>query len=173
MRRLAVVPLVLLAVFLLFLKDPQLLGAADGGHHQDQSQAPDFTLIDFNGQKLTLSQYKGKVVLLDFWASWCTPCQAEIPQFIEWQKKYGTQGLQIIGISLDDNEKAARNFVARLKPNYPVAMGDAKLGESYGGVLGLPANFVISRKGHIMARYVGVTDLKRLEQKIESALTKK
>jgi thiol-disulfide isomerase/thioredoxin len=147
--------------------------ATDVGHPGDPAQAADFKLTDFDGRALTLSQYKGKVVLLDFWASWCTPCQAEIPQFVEWQKKYGDQGFQAIGISMDDNEKAARKFVNRLKPNYPIAMGNAKLGESYGGVLGLPANFVIGRNGQIVARHVGVTDLKSLEQEIEFALAKK
>jgi peroxiredoxin len=137
------------------------------------SQAPDFRLTDLNGQKLTLSQYKGKVVLLDFWASWCTPCQAEIPKFMEWQKKLGDQGLQVIGISMDDDEKAARKFVDRLKPNYPIAMGNTKLAEAYGGILGLPANIVIRRNGQIMARQVGVSDLKSLEEEIELALGKK
>lgn len=153
-------------------KDPHLL-MADVGHSNEPAQAADFNLTDFDGRPLTLSQYRGKVVLLDFWASWCTPCQAEIPQFVEWQKKYGDQGLQVIGISMDDSEKAARRFVNRLKPNYPIAMGNAKLGESYGGVLGLPANFVIGRNGRIIARHVGVTDLKSLEQEIEFALSKK
>jgi peroxiredoxin len=144
------------------------------GHSQDTaSRAADFTLTDFNGQKLTLSQYKGKVILLDFWASWCIPCQAEISQFVKWQKKYGEQGFQVIGISMDDSEKAARRFSLRFRPNYPVAMGSAKLGESYGGVLGLPANFVIDRNGRIIARHVGVTDLKSLEQEIEFALDRK
>ena len=137
------------------------------------SQAPDFSLTDLNGQKLTLSQFKGKVVLLDFWASWCTPCQAEIPQFIEWQKKFGDRGFQVIGISMDDNEKAARKFLERVKPNYPIAMGNTKVAESYGGILGLPANIVITRNGQIMARHIGVSDLKSLEQEIELGLAMK
>jgi hypothetical protein len=74
---------------------------------------------------------------------------------------------------MDDREKAARRFALRLRPNYPIGMGNAKLGESYGGVLGLPANFVIDRSGRILARHVGVTDLKSLEQEIEFALAKK
>lgn len=141
--------------------------------HAQSSQAPDFSLTDLNGQKLTLSQYKGKVVLLDFWASWCTPCQAEIPQFIEWQKKFGDQGFQVIGISMDDDEKAARKFLERMKPNYPVAMGNTKLAEAYGGILGLPANIVITRNGQVMARHIGVSDLKSLEQEIELGLAMK
>ena len=180
MRRRTLLPMLLLFVFVPLRKDPHLLTPADVGHLLDQShapdqssQAPDFTLTDFGGKKLTLSQYKGKVVLLDFWASWCTPCQAEIPRFIEWQTKYGEQGFQVIGISMDDDEKAARKFVGRLRPNYPIALGNAKVGESFGGILGLPANLVISRDGRIMARHVGVTDLKDLEKEIELQLAAK
>ncbi len=171
-------PFFLLFVFATLGKDAHLLTAADRGHLQahvghlqnESSQAPDFTVTDFNGQKITLSQYRGKVVLLDFWASWCAPCQAEIPRFIEWQKKYGEEGLQVIGISMDDNEKAARKFVERLKPNYPIAMGNAKLAESYGGILGLPANLIINRAGRLRSKYVGATDLDALEREIQVQL---
>jgi thiol-disulfide isomerase/thioredoxin len=174
MRRPALLSLILLFIFLPLRKDPHLLTATDVEHRRGEpSQAPDFRLTDFNGEKLTLSQYKGKVVLLDFWASWCTPCRAEIPKFIEWQKKYSNDGFQVIGISMDDDEKAARKFVELLKPNYPVAMGTPTVAESYGGVLGLPANLVISRDGRIVARHIGVSDLKNLEQEIELALAKK
>ncbi|MGE5113347.1 MAG: TlpA family protein disulfide reductase [Acidobacteriaceae bacterium] len=171
--------LVLLLVLGPFPKDPHLLTAADVGHPhgqdpQDQaSKEPDFSLTDFNGQPLALSQFKGKVVLLDFWASWCTPCQAEIPRFIEWQKQYGEQGLQVIGISMDDDEKAARKFAERMKPNYPIAMGNAKVAEAFGGVLGLPANLIISRSGKVMARHEGGSDLDTMEQEIRLQLAVK
>ena len=144
--------------------------ATAGRRPVQSAQAPDFTLTDFSGKKLTLSEYKGKVVLIDFWASWCTPCQAEIPKFIEWQKKYGEEGLQVIGISMDDDEKAARKFVERLNPNYPIARGNAKLAESYGGILGLPANLIINRAGQTRAKYVGATDLDALEREIQVQL---
>lgn len=171
MQRQVLFSLVLLFGFVPGRTTPRPLSATDAGHRPIQSaQAPDFTLTDFSGKKLTRSQYKGKVILLDFWASWCTPCQAEIPKFIEWQKKYGEEGLQVIGISMDDNEKAARKFVERLKPNYPVAMGNAKLAESYGGILGLPANLIINRAGRVRAKYVGATDLDTLEREIQVQL---
>ncbi len=170
MTRQALLALVLL--FLPFGVNPHLLTGTDMGNGEDHSsKAPDFTLIDFDGQKLTLSQHKGKVVLLDFWASWCAPCQAEIPRFVEWQKKYGQKGFQVIGLSMDDDEKTARKFAARLKPNYPVAMGSSSLAESYGGILGLPANLVIGRDGRIVAKHVGATDLETLEHEIESQLS--
>ncbi len=178
MRGVALLASMVLFVLVPLPKDPHLLNAADLGHgqtgvaqHEDESsQAPDFTVTDFSGQKVTLSQYRGKVVLLDFWASWCTPCQAEIPKFIEWQKKYGAEGLEVIGISMDDNERAARKFVERLKPNYPIAMGNAKLAEAYGGILGLPANLIINRSGRLRSKYVGATDLDALEREIQVQL---
>jgi peroxiredoxin len=140
---------------------------------QAKNVAPDFTLADLQGRKLNLADHKGKVILLDFWATWCVPCQREIPRFIEWQKKYGNQGFQVIGISMDDDENAARKFVKRYKLNYPVAMGTEKLAESYGGVLGLPANLIIDREGQVVAKHVGETDLTALEAEIKSQLSQR
>src|SRR5664279_2139807 len=85
--------------------------------------APDFTLTDIDGKKLALSDYRGKVVLLDFWATWCTPCRAEIPHFVEYQNAYRDQGLQVVGISMDDDVKPVRPFYQEYKMNYPVALG--------------------------------------------------
>jgi thiol-disulfide isomerase/thioredoxin len=137
---------------------------------QQMKPAPDFSLTDLEGRKLNLADYREKVILLDFWATWCVPCQTEIPHFIEWQKKYGDQGFHVIGISMDDDEKAARKFVKRYKFNYPAAMGTEKLANSYGGILGLPANLIIDREGRIVAKHVGETDLAVLEAEIRSQL---
>src|SRR5271169_1384093 len=104
--------------------------------------APDFTVTDVDGRKLSLSDYKGKVVLLDFWATWCTPCRTEIPHFVEMQNKYGAQGFQVVGISMDDDAKPVREFYKEHQMNYPVAVGDDKLAEQFGGVMGLPINFL-------------------------------
>ena len=137
---------------------------------QQVKPAPDFSLTDLQGRKLNLADYRGKVILLDFWATWCVPCQTEIPRFIEWQKKYGDQGFQVIGISMDDDARAARKFVKRYKLNYPAAMGTEKLAKSYGGILGLPANLIVDREGRIVAKHVGETDLAVLEAEIRSQL---
>jgi cytochrome c biogenesis protein CcmG/thiol:disulfide interchange protein DsbE len=139
---------------------------------QAPTKAADFTVRDFAGKTVRLSDLQGKVVLLDFWATWCVPCQAEIPKFIEWQKRYGPQGLQVLAVSMDDSEVAARRFAKRFRLNYPVAMATPKLAESYGGVLGLPANFVINRKGEVVAKHIGLTDLETIERELKAELAK-
>ncbi len=135
--------------------------------------APDFHVTDLNGKALNLAENKGKVVLLDFWATWCVPCQTEIPQFTEWQKKYGPDGFQVIALSMDDDEGAVREFLRRYKVNYPIAMATPEIAQSYGGVLGLPANFVIARDGRIATKHIGMTELSTIEDEIKAELSRK
>jgi cytochrome c biogenesis protein CcmG, thiol:disulfide interchange protein DsbE len=92
-------------------------------------KAPRFVRSDLDNKRLDLKAYRGKVVLLNFWATWCAPCQVEMPSFVAWQQKYGPRGLQVIGISMDDDPALAREAYRQLKLNYPVAMGDVKLGD--------------------------------------------
>jgi len=149
---------------------PAGIGATGASDH---SLAPDFSLPDLTGQNLNLSSYRGKVILLDFWATWCDPCRDEIPHFVELQNKYGDQGLQVIGVSMDDGPEPVRAFYQRFKMNYPVVMGNAKTGELYGGVLGLPIAFLIGRDGRITAKHIGATDVSILEQEIVNLLRSK
>ena len=134
--------------------------------------APDFTVTDINGKKLTLSDYRGKVVLLTFWATWCAPCRAEIPHFVEMQQKYGPQGFQIVGISMDDDVKPVKAFYQEYKMNYPVAVGDDKLAESFGGVLGLPVSFIIDRDGRIVKKFIGATEVSVFDKEVADLLSK-
>jgi peroxiredoxin len=137
------------------------------------SVAPELSLQDLNGQPLELANYRGKVVLLDFWATWCTPCRGEIPHFVALQNQYREQGLQVIGISMDDGPKPVREFYQQFKMNYPVALGNEKIAEAYGGVLGLPVMFLIGRDGEVAAKYVGEVQMPVLEQEIKSLLQAK
>jgi thiol-disulfide isomerase/thioredoxin len=134
--------------------------------------APAFSLQDLEGKPLTLENYRGKVVVLDFWATWCAPCRTEIPHFVKLQEQYGGQGLQIIGISMDDTAKPVREFYREFKMNYPVGVGNEQVAEAYGGVLGLPVIFLIGRDGRIAEKYVGEVQAATLEQGIQSLLQK-
>jgi peroxiredoxin len=139
---------------------------------KEHSLAPDFTLPQLDGTPLRLSAYRGKVVLLDFWATWCVPCREETPHFVELQQRYGSRGLQIIGISMDDGPEPVRAFYQQFHMDYPVVMGDAKTGELYGGVLGLPIAFLIGRDGRIETKYIGATDSASFETAIGQLLQK-
>lgn len=139
-------------------------------HGTGHRPAPDFNLPQLNGQNLQLSSYRGKVVLLDFWATWCVPCRAEIPHFVELQQKYGDSGLQIIGVSMDDSPEPVRDFYQQFHMNYPVVMGTAKTGELYGGILGLPIAFVIGKDGLIYSKKIGAADMAVLEREIQRLL---
>ncbi len=133
-------------------------------------RAPGFSLTDLWGKTLDLASFRGKVVLLNFWATWCGPCRTEIPLFIDLQNKYGNKGLQIVGISLDDDAKPVRDYYRQLKMNYPVALGDASLAERYGGILGLPVSLVIGCDGRIYARHTGRADVSLIEREITPLL---
>jgi cytochrome c biogenesis protein CcmG/thiol:disulfide interchange protein DsbE len=144
-------------------------GSAGGSH----AAAPGFSLPDLDGRSIELANYRGKVVLLDFWATWCAPCRDEIPHFVEFQSTYGGQGLQVIGLSMDDSAKPVLPFYKEFKMNYPVAMGTTQVAEAYGGILGLPVTFLIDRDGKIAAKHVGAVEMPVLEGEIKSALQAK
>jgi cytochrome c biogenesis protein CcmG/thiol:disulfide interchange protein DsbE len=132
--------------------------------------APAFVRNDLSGQKIALEKYRGKVVLLDFLATWCTGCQVELPRFEAWQRKYGAEGFAVLAVSMDDTAAPVRRTVRRLRLGFPVVMGDARLGDEYGGLLGLPVTYLIDREGRILAKFKGENDLDAMEREIQSAL---
>jgi len=130
-----------------------------------------FTLKDVEGKDVKLAALKGKVVLLDFWATWCGPCKIEIPWFVEFQNKYGKQGLQVVGVSVDDTPAKLKPYVAQMKMNYPVLQGlDHDIQDAYGPLFGIPVTIVISRDGKMCAKHVGLSSKDRFEAEIKSLL---
>ena len=136
----------------------------------DHPEAPLISLTDIFGKKLDLADYKGKVVVLDFWATWCGPCRVEIPAFMEMQEKYASQGFSVIGISLDDDSQPVVDFYREFKMNYPVAVGTQRIAELYGGVLGLPTTFLIGRDGRLYAKHQGAIDPSVIEDEVQQLL---
>ena len=133
--------------------------------------APDFELKDLAGNNVRLSDYHGKVVLLNFWATWCPPCKEEMPWFVDLQKRYGAQGLQVIGVAMDDSgEKAIASFAQRLGVNYPVLLGKESVAQAYGDVQFLPDTFYIDRQGRIVSHVQGLINRKEIEERVKEAL---
>lgn len=135
--------------------------------------APQFARRDLHGTMVSLRADRGKVVLLSFWATWCAPCQQELPQFAAWQKAYGPDGLQVIAISMDDDARPVRALAHKLDLQYPVVMGDAALGKRYGGVLGLPVTFLIARNGTVAERFEGESRLVGIETRMKELLARR
>jgi len=133
--------------------------------------APDFTLTDLGGSKLQLSSLKGKAVVVNFWATWCEPCKIEMPWLVDLQKKYGPQGLQILGVAMDDAEdQAIRDFAKKMGVNYPVLKGTEALADLYGGLEGLTATFFVDRSGKISDEAMGLMSQSLIEDSIKHAL---
>jgi peroxiredoxin len=134
--------------------------------------APDFTLETVSGQSMRLSDLRGKAVLLNFWATWCAPCKIEMPWFVELQNEYGSQGLQIVGVAMDDSSKEdIAKFAKDMGVNYPVLMGKEAVGEEYGGVPALPESFFIGRDGKIVDKIIGLKGKAEIEDSIKKALS--
>jgi peroxiredoxin len=133
-----------------------------------------FTLKDMNGKDIALSGYKGNVILLDFWATWCGPCKIEIPGFVEMYAKYRPQGFVVIGISIDDPVSKLRPFVDQFKMNYPVLLGldrdDVK--NAFGPLVGFPTSFLIGRDGRVCQQHVGFASREQFEREIKALLSK-
>ncbi len=133
--------------------------------------APDFTLESLDGKTVSLSEFKGKAVVVNFWATWCGPCKIETPWLVELQKEYGSQGLQIVGVAMDDSGKdEISKFAKDMGMNYPVLLGKEAVGEAYGGVPGLPESFFVGRDGKIVDKIMGIEGKAEIEAAIKKAL---
>jgi len=133
--------------------------------------APSFTLQDLNGKTVSLSDFKGKVVVLDFWATWCPPCVKEIPHFIELYEQYKDKGFAIVGISLDrEGISVVKSFVRKYRVNYPILMTDGQVDKAYGGIPSIPTTFVIDSAGNIRQKYVGYREKAVFEADIKKLL---
>ena len=133
--------------------------------------APDFRLTDSHGTPIKLSDYRGKVVLLNFWATWCGPCKAETPWFEEFENKYKDSGFAVLGISMDDDGwTSVRPFMERMRMNYPVMVGDDATASKYGGIDSLPVTLLIDRKGRIAAQQAGMAGKSNYQRSITELL---
>ena len=132
--------------------------------------APPFSRSGLDGKSVELAAFKGKVVLLDFWASWCAPCVIAIPHFRDLQNRLRGRGFRVIGISMDDSAAEARAAATRLGVNYPVVMGDAKLALAYGGILGLPVEMLVGKDGRILSIWHGETAPVIIEKAVGASL---
>lgn len=144
-----------------------ILSCSSGNVSRKGNVAPDFVLPTLDGREIRLSEYRGKVVILDFWATWCKPCRVELPHFIALYDEFASEGLEIIGVSLDRTSKREiASFVKEWKIPYIIVIGNREVVQSYGGISGIPTTFVIDRQGNIYRKYLGYRKKKVFERDI-------
>lgn len=146
-------------------------GPVFASHLTTSSVAPDFTLESLDGKTMKLSDFRGKAVLLNFWATWCGPCKIEMPWFVELQNQYAAQGFQIVGVAMDDASKEdIGKFAKDMGVNYPILIGKESVGDQYGGVPALPESFLIGRDGKIVDKIIGLRGKAEIEDAIKKAI---
>jgi len=163
-----IVVAMVVAIMLVFGLNLAHKSKSNAGVQMKDGVAPDFTLQSLDGKTVRLSDFRGKAVLLNFWATWCSPCKIEMPWFVELQKQYGPEGLQVVGVAMDDaSTKEIADFAKEMGVNYPVLIGKESVGDAYGGVQFLPENFYIDRNGKVLDRAFGLKGLGEIEDEIK------
>jgi peroxiredoxin len=138
---------------------------------KERNTAPDFTLKDADGRAVKLSDYRGKVVLLNFWATWCGPCKIEIPWFVEFEQMHKDKGFAVLGVSMDEEGwDAVRPFISAMRVNYRTVIGTDLIAQQYGGVDALPTSFIIDREGKIASTHIGLVRKSDYEKDIQELL---
>ena len=170
----------LIGIFLFFFTLSTLTGCSSSEaprpissskQEKDWGDAPDFTLPKLEGGELTLSSLKGKVIILDFWATYCSPCRREIPGFIELYKKYKDEGLEIVGVCIE-SESIVKRFAKEMGMKYVLVFANREISQQYGGIRYIPTTFIIDRNGDIAKKHVGLASKETFEQEIKELLGK-
>lgn len=170
-RKLMTATLAATAAFLIGCVAASQAGPAKVKEVKDRRQAPDFDLKDATGQNVKLSAYKGKVVLVNFWATWCGPCKVEIPWFVDFEQRYRDQGFAVLGIAMDDEGwEVVKPYSEKVKINYRVVMGTEQTADIFGGVESLPTSFIIDKEGRIAKVHVGLVSKSDYENEIKNLL---
>jgi peroxiredoxin len=157
--------------FATVLLPPRVSTAGEPNQVESAKLAPGWELTDLDGKTIHSTDFKGKLVVLDFWATWCPPCRAEIPDFIALQKKYAAQGLTVIGVSVDQASlQTVKSFAEKNGINYPVVIADNKIVDAFGGIDGLPTTFIIDRNGNIVKSHLGFTPPATIEKEVKALL---
>ena len=137
----------------------------------NRKEAPSFSLQDSEGRTVTLADYKGKVVLLNFWATWCGPCKIEIPWFIDFEQRFKDRGFAVLGVAMDEEGwDVVKPYIEKSKVNYRILLGTEQVGQAYGGVDSLPTTFVIDPEGRIASTHIGLISKSEYENEIVQLL---